>query len=381
MPQHAFVLQLSMGSAEGPRFAVKDTLDVAGTPTRAGSAALEDAPLRGESALVVQRLLDAGWQLVGKTALHELAYGTTGINHHTGTPVNPLWPDRVPGGSSSGSAVAVAAGTVALALGTDTGGSVRTPAACCNVFGLKPTFGRLSRAGVMPGTSSLDCVGPLAADMHWLVRAMRDMDPGFAPLPPLQRPVRIGLLDVAADPLAQAAVAHALTRVDASVAARTLPGFDAAYQAGLTLINRENALALGHLLDAPGLGADVRARLAKACATTAEDYAAANAVRARFTAAVDAALDGLDVLALPTLATTAPLLVDAGDTLAAVAMTRLVRPFNVSGHPAITVPLCNRDGLPVGLQLVARRGADELLCAVASLFGAAPSLSPTRETA
>ena len=141
-----FVEKLDIGGA-GPTVAVKDTIDIAGFPTRAGSRALDDAAPAAANAEVVQRLLDRAYHIVGKTNMHELAFGTTGINLWTGTPLNYHFPAYVPGGSSSGSAAAVAAGQAQLALGTDTGGSIRIPAACCGVFGLKPSFGRVSRQG------------------------------------------------------------------------------------------------------------------------------------------------------------------------------------------------------------------------------------------
>jgi amidase len=204
MPTDTVVL-LHIGPADGPRFMVKDALDVAGTPPAPaagpGRGRPRHGPCRGGG-----RLLAAGWQLTGKTNLHELAYGTTGINHWTGTPRNPRWPERVPGGSSCGSAVAVAQGLVPMALGTDTGGSVRTPAACCGVFGLKPSFGRVSRQGVMPAHSSLDCVGPIARDMDTLIAAMQAMVPDFRPLPAVPPTLHIGLVDVACDAPARAAV-------------------------------------------------------------------------------------------------------------------------------------------------------------------------------
>lgn len=364
MPTDTFVLPLDLGPSGGPRIAVKDTIDVAGAPTRAGSAAFDDAPPATAHARVVQALLDAGWRVIGKTNLHELAFGTTGINHHTGTPTNPRWPDRVPGGSSSGSAVAVAAGVVPVALGTDTGGSIRTPAACCGVFGFKPTFGRVSRDGVMPAASSLDCVGPIAADMDGIVRALQAIAPGFGALPDLPPRLRIGLVDVPAAPAARAAVRAALARCPHGLSEVALPAFDDAYRAGLSVINRENWLACAHLLAGGRLGADIAARLRRAGETTDADVAEAERVRARFAAEVDAALDACDVLALPTLAAPPPLVRDAADTSAAVGMTTLVRPFNLSGHPALTLPLDDADGLPVGLQLVAARGADERLAAI-----------------
>jgi amidase len=153
-----------------------------------------------------------------------------------------------------------------------------------------------------------------------------------------------------------------------------LPLFEPAYAAGLTLINRENWLALSPLIDDPRLGADVAARLRAAGQTTDEAVAQAEGVRRAFTAEVDQALGQCGVLALPTLGAAPPRLEEAADTLAAVAMTRLVRPFNLSGHPAITLPLNDAAGLPVGLQLVGRRGDDEHLCAVARLLSQQLSL-------
>src|SRR4029077_2049990 len=132
--QFVFVQTMELGG-RGPTVAVKDSIDIAGFPTRMGSACLAAAPVAEEHAAVVQSLLAAGCRIVGKTNLHELAYGVTGINRWAGTPLNPRAPGRVPGGSSSGSAVAVAAGLADFALGNDTGGSIRIPAACCGVYG------------------------------------------------------------------------------------------------------------------------------------------------------------------------------------------------------------------------------------------------------
>ncbi|NDY93683.1 amidase [Ideonella livida] len=367
-PPHCLVRPLDLGDPAGPALVVKDTLDVAGVPTQAGSAALQHAGPAPRHAVAVQRLLDAGWRVVGKTVLHELAFGTTGINHHTGTPLNPAWPDRVPGGSSSGSAVAVASGAVPLALGTDTGGSVRTPAACCGVFGLKPSFGRVSRDGVMPARSSLDCVGPLAHHLDPLVAAMAVLCADWRGLPALPSAWRLGLVDVQAEAAARDAVAGALGACGQPVQAVLLPSFEAAYAAGLSVIQRETWAACAPLLATGRVGADVALRLARAAQTTEAELAGAEAVRRRFADEVDTALATCEVLALPTLASPPPRLAEAADTLAAVAMTRLVRPFNLSGHPAITLPLNRADGLPVGLQLVGRRGGDEALCAVATLI-------------
>ena len=188
-----FVARLNLGG-DGPRVAIKDSIDIAGLPTRLASRAFANAPPAARHAAVVQRLLDAGCRLIGKTNMHELAYGVTGINRFTGTPRNPLDAARIPGGSSSGSAVAVARGFADFALGTDTGGSIRIPAACCGIMGLKPTYGRVSRDGVHPAESSLDCVGPFALSVAGIELAMSLIDPTFTAAPPPARRPRLGLV-------------------------------------------------------------------------------------------------------------------------------------------------------------------------------------------
>lgn len=361
-----------------PTVAVKDTIDIAGWPTRAGSRALADAAPAAADAEVVRRLVAAGWAVAGKTTLHELAFGTTGINHWAGTPTNPRFPDHVPGGSSSGSAAAVAAGAVDAALGTDTGGSIRTPAACCGVFGLKPTFGRVSRAGVMPAATSLDCVGPFAADMDRLIACMTAICPDFGPLPAIDG-VAIGIARVDADPRYLAAVDGAVARSGLASRPAELPGMAEAFKAGLTIINAETWAAVGALVAGGLVGEDVAVRLRAAANTSAADVAAAEQVRTRFTRAVDTVLADTPVIALPTMAGPPPLLGQAADTSRLVTITSLVRPFNLSGHPAIAVPLAPIDGAPASLQLVTAKGADELLCAVARHLAAC--LSPADQTA
>jgi amidase len=346
---------------------VKDTIDVAGTPTRAGSRALADAPLATRHAVVVDNLLAAGCRLLGKTNMHELAYGPTGINHYTGTPVNPLYPDRIPGGSSSGSAVAVAAGLCDFALGADTGGSIRIPAACCGVFGFKPSFGRISREGVMPALSSLDCVGPFARDLPTLIAAMRAIDPGFSALPEVDDFV-IGTVPVSADPVIHATLDAVLKASGLPLAAVELPGMGAAYDAGMDIIGFETWNACGHLLASGLVGEDVAARLRAASAITAAQIEAAEKVRTTFTAEVDAALQRFPVLALPGMPFVPPRVADATDTRSLLGITATVRPFNLSGHPALVIPFNCPNGLPASLQLIAARGADEFLLAAASGF-------------
>ncbi len=363
-----FVDRTQLGG-EGPRVGIKDSIDVAGVPTRLGSACRAQAPPAPQHAAVVRDLLAAGCRIVGKTNLHELAFGVTGINGWTGTPVNPRAPQCVPGGSSSGSAVAVAAGLVDFAIGTDTGGSIRIPAACCGVFGLKPTFGRVSRSGVHPAHSTLDCVGPLAGDVPMLERAMTMIDPSF------RRQVTpagatIGWLGAVPCGRAMAAATRAsLDAAQLTVRTASLPSCGAAFAAGLAIIGAEIWAAFGHLVADAGLGSDVRTRLLAAGRISPEELAAAERVRTDFTAEVDAALRHVDALALPTLPDPPLTLAAAADARAALQMSSLVRPFNLSGHPAVTIPI-SVDGLPAGLQLVARKGEDEALCALARMVAA-----------
>lgn len=362
-----FVSEFQLGG-DGLRVAIKDTIDIAGLPTRCGSRALADAASAERNAEVVDAVLNAGWRIVGKTNLHELAFGVTGINDWTGTPGNPQAPERVPGGSSSGSAVAVAAGLADIALGTDTGGSVRVPAACCGVAGLKPTYGRVSRAGVHPAASSLDCVGPFAASMDRLIAAMQVICPDFGDIVAPEAGARVALLEVAAEPNLLSRIGVAADRAGWRRDSLRLEGFDEAFAAGLTVINHENWAALGSLTGKGLLGADIEQRLLAASLTDAVALAEAETVRQRFSQAVDAALEDYEVLLLPTLPGLPPLLREAraGGRMIA-GLTALVRPFNLSGHPALTVPVeLESGGLKIGLQIVGRKGADERICA----FGA-----------
>jgi amidase len=354
---------------EGPGLTVmvKDTFDVAGSPTRASSAALANASNATAHAEVVSHLLNAGHRLIGKTSLHELAFGTTGINHFTGTAANPRFAGRIPGGSSSGSAAAVAAGLADFTLGTDTGGSVRIPACCCGVFGFKPTFGRVSRKGVMPRDTSLDCVGPFAASLPMLETAMRAIDPTYSPgITPAR--VSIGVVEVSASDAVQQAFDGALAATGQLHQPVELSSFEAAYDAAMAVINRETFAACGHLLASGQVGSDVAARLAAAQNTSDDALAEAETVRRRFSAEVDAALSQYDVLALPTMPAFPPPVSEASDTRALLGMTAFVRPFNLSGHPAVTLPLTSPQGLPVGLQLIGAKGADEALLAAARLL-------------
>lgn len=359
------VRHLSLGD-DGPTVVVKDCIDIAGTVTACGSAAFAAAPPATAHATVVENLLRAGCRIAGKANMHELAFGMTGVNATFGTPVNPHWPDRIPGGSSSGSAVAVAAGLCDFAVGTDTGGSVRQPATCCGVFGIKPSFGRISRAGLSPRESSLDCVGAFAQSIDMLETAMAAIDPGFsrvtlAGAPRLGRIKCSGVEPAVGDPLV-----YALMDAYPDMTYERLPHMEAAFTAGMTVISHETAAAFGHLLDegAP-LGADICKRLAAAREISAAQLAEAEDIRRLFTAEVDALLERHDALVTPALPVVPPTLEEAMDPQTILPLTRFLRPFNLSGHPAITLPARSVDGLPIGLQIVGRKGDDARLCAVA----------------
>lgn len=358
------VIEQMKAGGTGLKVMVKDTIDISGYPTRASSRALQDVGPATQNAAVVDALFDGDCQVVGKTVLHELAYGTTGINHYAGTAENPRYPGRIPGGSSSGSAAAVAAGLCDFSLGTDTGGSVRIPACCCGVFGFKPTFGRIDRRGVMPAQSSLDCVGPFASRLSLLIESMRIIDPSFKPLP-VVADICLGVVSVQASSEVQRAIDAVLHATNLTLGNVQLNSMQAAYDAGMVVINRETWNACGHLLDTGLVAPDVAGRLQAAGQTSDDALAAAERVRTTFTAEVDAALERFPVLVLPTMPDYPLRLEDAADTRAVLGMTAFVRPFNLSGHPALSIPFEGESGLPVGLQLIAAKGADELLLAVA----------------
>ena len=359
-----FITRLDLGG-DGPRVAVKDCIDIAGLPTCAGSEALADIPPATTNASVVASILAGGARIVGKTNMHELAYGVTGVNRWLGTPINTRYPTLIPGGSSSGSAAAIAAGLADIAIGTDTGGSIRMPAACCGVFGLKPTFGRVSREGCTPSSSSLDCVGPFAADVAGLEAGMALIDPDFVRAAPLHA-VRLGWVESGADPEIADAVRAAVEASGAETVSVDLPGLDAAFQAGITIMAAECWSLFGDLTGDPRMGEDVRARLLGASKVTPEQVEQAEAVRATFRSAVDRALETVDALVLPTLPAVPPALDELGDAARMLRLTALVRPFNVSGHPALSIPIAGPGGRPAAIQLVGLQGGDAQLCAVAA---------------
>ena len=347
---------------------VKDSIDIKGFQTLAGSRALEKSEPAQHNATVIDLLLAHDCTIMAKTNLHELAFGITGINHAFGTAINPHYPDLIPGGSSSGSAAAVAAKLADFTLGTDTGGSIRMPAACCGVYGLKPTFGRVSRQGVHPAQSSLDCVGPFANSVEMIETAMQIIDPTFQTVDTLDHLPKIAYLNVNADCEIHECIENFLQKSNLSVTHVDVPSFQAAFQAGMHIINYENWQAYADLTQTGLIGADVQGRLLKAAETTVEQVQQAEQVKTQFTQEIDALLEQYDVLVLPTLPQFPPKVAEAENTVAFLNLTALVRPFNLSGHPAMNIPLHTTTGQPVGLQIVAKHHMDEKLCATAKLL-------------
>lgn len=345
--------------------AVKDSIDIAGLPTCLGSKACENTTPAAKDAVVVSLLKNAGYSIIGKTVMHELAFGMTGVNPWDGTPVNSLFPDYIPGGSSCGSATAVASGEVNIALGTDTGGSVRVPAACCGVLGLKTTFGLVSRSGVWPEASSLDCVGVFAKKPQDLLTAAKVLLPADNHTTLLDgRVIKLAWMENEAINEIQIAILKQLKSKDNVLISNIqLPYFNEAFEAGMSVISYETWQACYQMHGQGLLGDDVEQRLTAASKVTDVEILAAGEVRKVFSAAVDRALEEADALVLPALpnypmSRSAAI---AGET--DLTISKLVRPFNLSGHPALSIPI--KGDKPVSMQLVGRRGDDLLLCQLA----------------
>ena len=345
---------------DGPRLAVKDCIDVEGLPTTAGCQVIaEQATPAAADAPVVAAARRAGARIVGKTNLTELCWSASGVNPWSGTPVNPLDPRRLPGGSSSGSAVAVAAGEADVALGTDTGGSVRIPAACCGVAGLKTTWGRVPLDGVYPLASSMDTVGPLGVDVAAVELGMRLIDPGFAGAS-ADAPARVGRIrpDLDVDPATDAAVDAALATLT-GLQVTDVTGFDfrAVNEAGGVAIDVEAYPANAHLLPyLDQLTPQIRRNMTESAAITADQVEAAQRVRQEARDWFAAALDRYPVLALPTLTGAPPLLGERG-----MSLTVLTMPANLAGLPGAVPARTGRSGRPARLasahRAARRRGA------------------------
>jgi Asp-tRNA(Asn)/Glu-tRNA(Gln) amidotransferase A subunit family amidase len=340
----------------GMAFAVKDNIAVAGRPIGAGTAARAEAPREPSDAPVVARLKAAGGALRGTVTLHELAYGVTGENRYAGTPDNPAAPGCAPGGSSSGSAVAVAEGSADIALGTDTGGSCRIPAAFCGVVGFKPAFGTYPMAGVLPLASSLDTVGLLARN----VPAAQMAHAALTGAPTTsQLPRSVGYLPSeaeAADPeigRRLEALLASLDRLGCRVVAAEWPQGEDVFVAGTTIFFAEAAARHGHLAidDASSLGPDIRERLLVGLDIPATDYLGALEWRTRARRRIHALVEGLDCLIGPTVPIFPPSIVAQSAIPQSRAIVSNTRLWNLTGLPAVSIPSPARP--PSGVQLVA----------------------------
>lgn len=364
-----------IGPLAGLRLAVKDLFDVSGYRTGCGCPLmLAESDVKARTAPAVQRLLDAGARFVGKTHTDELAWSLYGVNAHFGTPVNPAAPDRVPGGSSSGSAVAVAANLADIGIGTDTGGSVRLPASFCGVWGFRPTHGRVSLAGCMELAASFDTFGLFARDIDTLEAAGKVVlgdDDIVLPAQP-----RLLLAKDMADRLADGpravfdqAFAH-LGATPASVYAG--PGVSAVYEAFRKLQAWDTRKSVISWMTASGMprSRGLDERYAFAMSLTDDDHLAANRIRDSFRQRMDDLL-GLDGILLAPAVHDAPFRLDAPgevfDGYRHEAMT-LLCVAGLAGLPQIVLPAGKVDGAPYGVSLIGPRGSDLSLMAAARMM-------------
>jgi aspartyl-tRNA(Asn)/glutamyl-tRNA(Gln) amidotransferase subunit A len=380
---HAGAIEGSAGPLAGLAVAVKDTIDVAGWPTEANCRLLQGR-IAQEDAAVVARLRALGAVFMGKVSTWELGAGTGEVQELALAPPprHPSAPGAFVGGSSSGSGVAVAAGMADIALGGDTGGSIRCPAAACGVIGLKPSFGLLPRGGVLAHSDTLDHVGLIGADAGLLARVVMLL--GAAETAPPRRPriTLIGRWDREAHPDIAAALTGAAHRLSAAGAVLSLAeapiGIGAARALVRDIALPESAAQQRSVLAAPaGLVSEgLRAWLRPGLAVDPARRASALAERAALTARVEAILAESDAILCAGHLDTLP---DADDEQAAVSYC-LASPncvFNLTGHPALSVPAgTDARGRPIGVQLVGTRGQDVALLRLAGLAGAAREDAP-----
>jgi aspartyl-tRNA(Asn)/glutamyl-tRNA(Gln) amidotransferase subunit A len=350
---------------EGIPLAVKDLLDTGGLATTYGSAVFAQH-LPSLTAESVRRAEAAGYANVGKTNLHEFAYGITSENAHYGTVPNPAAPGRIAGGSSGGSAAALAAGLADAALGTDSGGSIRIPAACCGVVGFKPTYDLVPTGGCFPLAPSFDHVGPMARTVEDCVALLGALVPQFEPerLESLEH-VSIGVAWFdEADPLVAArvgeAAAHFPRRQDV---AWPLPRVDALFMSEVADVHRDLYAENGELY-----GEDVAVKIERCLAVSDREVTQAERARVEYRERCEALLDGLDLLVTPTLECVAPP-VGIGDHALRARLTRNTLPFNALGWPALALP-CGpaEDGLPASVQLIGHAGSDALVLAAGEVL-------------
>jgi amidase len=367
----------SEGPLAGLTFAVKDLFDVAGYPTSGGSPLLLAlSGIKTRTAPVVERLLEAGASFVGKTISDELAFSLNGKNAHFGTPANGAVPDRIPGGSSSGSAAAVSNGLCDFALGTDTGGSVRAPASHCGLFGFRPTHGRVTLEGCLDLAPSLDTCGFFAREGR-IFTAVAEVILGEDPAPLPAEPRLILAADAFAllDRDVRAALAPVVERVEAILgqavdSEAAAEGFEALYWAFRRLQGREAWITYGPMIEryGPPLGPGVGDRFAFGREVTDAQVAAGEAVRSRFRERLTRLLGPDGVLVLPTMPDIAPLLTEGEEALNDYRnkALNLLCLAGLASLPQVSVPLASRLGAPLGLSLIGPAGSDVSLVRLAA---------------
>ena len=386
------------GALHGIPIGLKDLYYTKGIRTTVGSKIMRDF-VPDYDAAVTERFREAGAVLMGKLQMHEFALGATSENPHDGPARNPWDTTRITGGSSGGSGSAVASGQCMAALGSDTGGSIRIPAAACGIVGHKPTFGRVSRVGVFPLANSLDTVGPMTRSVRDAATVMntiagydeRDQSSANRPDEDFARllgqdisGLRIGIpqdyfYDMIDDEVTAAVqeAARVLEGLGANVEECSIPALnDSISISGTILLTEAAEIHLDNLRErADDFGSDVRGRLEEGAMTPAVSYIAAQRARTEFNRAIAEAMQTYDILLAPTTALGAPNLgdrvVDVGGVQEAklAIMPRLTRPHNICGIPTVSVPCgFTSDGLPIGMQLAARAFEDALALQVAYAY-------------
>jgi aspartyl-tRNA(Asn)/glutamyl-tRNA(Gln) amidotransferase subunit A len=352
---NAFI-SISAETGSGAVVAVKDLVDVAGMVTTAGGIILPDTPA-ADDAPVVKSIRAHGCVVVGKANLHEFAYGVTSVNPHYGAVRNPHDPTRVAGGSSGGSAVAVAAGMCDWAIGSDTGGSIRVPSSLCGVVGFKPALGSIDTAGVIPLSHSLDTLGPMAPDVATVAAAYSMMAGESIDVEPVRAP-RLG---VPAGWVAglDAETARAWALVSDGIPEVDFPDRKALFDVGLTILLVEAAAYHRRwATESPEkYGADVIGHIRRGLEVLAVDFEAALLAWPRLREHARQAMEDIDALVLPATAIVAPPISAGGEVREPLA--RFTRPFNTTGQPVVALP-APVSGLPVGIQVVGRTNAETL---------------------